>query len=62
MSATATFDEQQQYVSVKTAAEILAMPERTVRYHCQKGRMPARKVGRAWRIPKSVVMPDDEEQ
>ena len=59
MQATQTQPETQ-WIDVQTAARILDMPDRTVRHHCAVGELPAQKFGRAWRIRKDAVTPDDE--
>lgn len=60
MPTTKQIDGEAQWIDVETAARILDMPTRTVRYHCQMDRLPSRKFGRAWRIRKDAVTPKDE--
>lgn len=57
MPATATTDGAR-WIDVPTAASILDMSNRTVRHLCAKGELPARKFGRAWRIERGAVLPD----
>lgn len=57
---TTEIGDSQRWVSAKTAAKILGMSGRTVRYLCADGELPARKFGRAWRIRREAVFPDGE--
>jgi excisionase family DNA binding protein len=41
------------YVSVRQAAASLGKSERTVRYLCESGTVPAARIGRAWSVPVS---------
>lgn len=38
------------------------MPKRAVRHLCAEGELPAKKLGRAWRIPRRAVMPQAAEK
>jgi excisionase family DNA binding protein len=57
MPTTVETTDGTRWVDVPTAASILDMSERTVRHLCAEGELPAEKFGRAWRIPRSAVMP-----
>lgn len=47
------------YVSVREAAEILRCHPVTVRRQIAAGEIPARRVGRTWRIPTESVVPPE---
>lgn len=42
-----------QYVTAAEAAKVLGVHLYTVQRNCKAGRIPAKKVGRVWRIPVS---------
>jgi excisionase family DNA binding protein len=39
------------YMTVREAAHILGVTERTIRYRCENGLLKAEHIGRAWVIP-----------
>ncbi len=48
--------EQEQFLTVKEAARLLRVSERTMRKHLAAGRMPgARRFGALWRIRRAAV-------
>lgn len=49
----------QEWIDVKTAAEILDVSPRQVRYLCDRGEIKgAQKFGGVWRLPASQVQPE----
>lgn len=60
MPALATTKTSTRWIDVQTAAQILDMSERTVRHLCAEGELHARKFGRAWRIQREDVMPEEK--
>jgi excisionase family DNA binding protein len=40
---------------IKEASTVLDIPESTLRRLCAKGKVPAKKVGRAWRVKGAYV-------
>jgi len=60
MPATATRPEKR-WIGVTSAARVLDMSKRTVRHLCAEGELPAQKFGRAWRIRRNAVMPEEED-
>lgn len=44
-------------LTVNQVAELLQVEPRTIRRNIEFGEIPARKIGRVWRIPKSFVLP-----
>ena len=44
-------------LTVNQVAEILQVEPRTIRRNIEFGEIPARKIGRVWRIPRSFVLP-----
>ena len=60
MPALASTETRTRWIDVQTAADILSMPERTVRHLCAEGELHARKFGRAWRIRREDVMPEEK--
>lgn len=50
------------FITVKQAAELWGMKERTVANHCAKGNIPgAEKVGKRWQIPDNAAKPTSGE-
>ena len=50
----------QKWIDTKTAAEILDVSIRQVRYLCDRGEIEgAKKFGGVWRLPASQVQPED---
>ncbi len=43
-------------LTVNQVAELLQVEPRTIRRNIEFGGVPARKIGRVWRIPKSFVL------
>lgn len=43
-------------LSIKEAAGILNVSEKTMRQLCREGKIEARKIGREWRIPRRAVL------
>lgn len=54
-------EENQKYVSVAEAAEILGMSRNSIYRRVEDGSLKSRRIGNLIRIPKSEVMPDEEE-
>ena len=44
-------------LTVNQVADLLQVEPRTIRRNIEFGEVPARKIGRVWRIPKSFVLP-----
>lgn len=44
-----------EFLTTQQAAELLSVSEVTIRKEARLGRLPARKVGRSWRISRSVL-------
>ena len=44
-------------LTVNQVAELLQVEPRTIRRNIEFGEVPARKIGRVWRIPRSFVLP-----
>lgn len=49
------------YVSADFVADHFDVSSRTIRQECQRGNIPARKVGRQWRIPVSYLTGETDE-
>lgn len=49
------------YLSIKQAAKILNVHENTVYRQIYFGKIPARKIGKLWRIPVDAVLPPKTE-
>ena len=43
-------------LTVNQVADLLQVEPRTIRRNIEFGEVPARKIGRVWRIPKSFVL------
>ena len=55
MDAKATEGEQHEVLTVAEAAELLQVAQQTVRSELTAGRLPGRKVGKAWRLSRAAV-------
>ncbi len=45
-----------EFLTTREAADLLKTSEATIRKECGNGRLPARKIGREWRIHRRVLM------
>jgi excisionase family DNA binding protein len=43
------------FYTIKEAAKLLQLGERTILDHARRGKIPARKIGHEWRIEGSVL-------
>lgn len=64
MSADVATSDPRRMLRIKEASTVLDIPESTLRRLCALGRVPAEKIGRAWRVKvayvdKVTALPDE---
>ncbi len=55
--------ERREVLNVEEAADLLGLPEHTVRRFAREGKLPARKIGKEWRYSrrKLIALIENEE-